>query len=146
MARAYSHDVLVMFNSGFFFFFNKWLNLDLRFPGPNIIFYDTFLHKHTPKVITHLLKHQGSISQRFNLQSKFIHSTKDTGSYWGLPPKYRSIWSGSGWPRKSFIFCPCIYTHILALLTSFFCNSCNQRQHPAWKSTRSHGSERTGLK
>ena len=88
--------------------------------GQDIIFYDTFLHKHTPtKVITHLLKHQGSTSQHLNLRSKFIRGTERhcatiEGS---LTTGTHGAAHGAG--KAFYILSMHLNSHSYSLLTSF---------------------------
>lgn len=122
MARAYSHDVLVMFNSGIFFFLTNdwtWTSGSL---GQDIIFYDTFLHKHTPpgSSLT-FLNTRGAQANVLIYRANLYTVLKDTGSYWGLPPRYRSIWSGSGRPESLLYFaCAFTLTFLLSLNLFFF--------------------------
>ena len=45
---------------------------------------------------------------------------KDTGSYWGLPPRHRSIWSGSGRPESLLYFARAFTLTFLLSLNLFF--------------------------
>lgn len=86
----------------------------------DIIFYDTFLHKHTPtRVITHFLKHQRITSQHFNLQNKFLCGTERYGA-----PTADCCWTGGtygatqGTCRFFYILPMHLLSHSCSLLTS----------------------------